>query len=207
MELTKKQIKKANASLSIILGVLVLALSVRFTYYIFTIFLLLAFIPTIIFSLLNFSGFNRFTIISLIKCLICSICGICVFLVKPYLGLFSTLTGSIAIIGLLIESRFTDDKNHLANGFWNIVISIVLIVMGLFSYTNLNLTIVKYVLGGLIVITAIIVYYLLKEPKQDVDQILADYERRYQETHQEEIDNEKIIDSTATEEPTDNHEI
>ncbi len=202
MELSEKQIRKANASLSIIMGALVLALTVRWTYFIFTIFLLVAFIPTILYTLLNFKGFNKYVAVNLVKSIICVGTGVSLFVLPKYLGLFSLITGSMAIIGLLLEHKVANDKNHLRNGFWLILAGLILVVMGIFSYIPLNILIVKYVLGALMVIGGIIVFAITKEPKQDIDDILADYERRYQEAHPEN-DTENsgtIIDSTATEE-------
>ncbi len=203
MELNAKQIRKANAIFALIMAILVLALKLKWVYYVFTIILLIVFIPSVIYTLLNFNNVNKYVIVYLFKSIICVTSGICLFLIPKYLGLFSVFIGTFVIIGVLLEQRvLINDKNHLGNSFWQIIVGVVLLIMGIGYILPIKTIILKYVLGIIISIISIIIILLSKEPKENFDEILADYERRYQESHKG--DNETVIDVNDTE---DNDEI
>lgn len=198
MELNAKQIRKANATFALIMGILVLALKLNWVYYIFTILLLVVFIPSVIYTLLNIKEISKYVIVYLFKSVLCVTTGICLFLIAKYRGLFAIFTGTFVIIGVLLEQRvLSNDSNHLGNSFWQITIGLVLFIMGLGSLLPIEQLIIKYVLGGIIIVLSIVIILLSKEPKENIDDILADYERRYQETHKD--DEENIIDVDDTE--------
>lgn len=203
MELNAKQIRKANAMFALLLGVLVLALKLNWVYYIFSLLLLIVFIPSVIYTLLNIKEINKYVIVYLFKSIIASTTGIFIFLIPEYRWLFSIFTGVFVIIGVLLEQKVViNDKNHLGNSFWQIIIGIVLLIMGVALILPLNQLIIKYVLGGLMIISSIIIIALSKEPKENIDDILADYERRYQENHKDDEENIVNVDDTQ-----DNDEI
>lgn len=198
MELNTKQIRKANATFALLMGILVLALKLNWVYYIFTILLLIVFIPSVIYTLLNIKEVSKYVIVYLFKSILCVITGICLFLIADCRGLFAIFTGAFVIIGVLLEQRvLSNDSNHLGNSFWQITIGLVLLIMGLGSLLPIKQLVIKYVLGGLMIILSILIIILSKEPKENIDEILADYERRYQETHKD--DEENIIDVDDTE--------
>lgn len=198
MELNTKQISKANATFALLMGILVLALKLNWVYYIFTILLLIVFIPSVIYTLLNIKEVSKYVIVYLFKSILCIITGICLFLIANWRGLFAIFTGAFVIIGVLLEQRvLSNDSNHLGNSFWQITIGLVLLIMGLGSLLPIKQLVIKYVLGGLMIILSILIIILSKEPKENIDEILADYERRYQETHKD--DEENIIDVDDTE--------
>lgn len=202
MELTAKQIKKANAIFSTLLGILVMALSVKWTYYVFTIIVLVICIPTILITLFKFNGINKYVVVNLLKSIICTTTVILTFTLPKYLGMFSILTGVIVILGIILEQYALNDKSYLGTNFWQILNGIILIIMGIAFYLPINTAIIKYVLGGIMAVVGIIIILLNKEPKKNVDDILNEYEKRYQELHKNdnpEID-ENIIEGLPVEE-------
>lgn len=202
MELTTKQIKKANAIFSTLLGILVLALSVKWTYYVFTIIILIVCIPTIIYTMFKFNGFNKYMIINSLKSALCTVTGVLLFLIPKYLGLFSILTGLLVILGIILEKFAQSDETYFGTNFWQILTGIVLTIMGIAFYLPIKTEIIKYILGGLMAVLGIIVILLTKEPKQNIDDILNDYEKRYQELHRDDnqIDEQNIIEGAPIEE-------
>ena len=202
MELTAKQIKKANAIFSTLLGILVLALSVKWTYYTFTIIILIVCIPTIIYTLFRFNGFNKYMLINNLKSIFCTTTGILLFLIPKYLGLFAILTGSIVILGIVLEKFAQSDETYFGTNFWQVPTGIVLLIMGIAFYLPIKTEIIKYILGGIMAVLGIIIILLSKEPKKNIDDILSDYEKRYQELHKDDnqIDDQNIIEGAPIEE-------
>ena len=116
------------------------------------------------------------------------------------------ISGVIILVGTLLE-RLTY-KNELKYSTSDIIVSIfglVLIVFGGLSFIETIINIVKIVIGALTAISGLVLIISAHPKKENFEDILNDYERRYQEKMNEENNkNEEVIDVTFEENKEEN---
>ena len=116
------------------------------------------------------------------------------------------IAGIIILVGTLLE-RLTY-KKELKYSTTDVVVSVfglVLIIFGGLSFIETIINIVKIVIGALTAISGLILIISAHPKKENFEDILNDYERRYQEKMREENEqNNDVIDVTFEENKEEN---
>ena len=198
--------QRYSGVLSLILGIIIILIPVNVVYIIIGVTLLMMSLPNLLASANQLNTKNSFIITVFVKSLLLLILGISIIFNPGIINVILMISGVIILVGTLLE-RLTY-KNELKYSTSDIIVSIfglVLIVFGGLSFIETIINIVKIVIGALTAISGLVLIISAHPKKENFEDILNDYERRYQEKMNEENNkNEEVIDVTFEENKEEN---
>ena len=198
--------QRYSGVLSLILGIIIILIPVNVVYIIIGVTLLMMSLPNLLASANQLNTKNSFIITVFVKSLLLLILGISIIFNPGIINVILMISGVIILVGTLLE-RLTY-KKELKYSTSDIIVSIfglVLIVFGGLSFIETIINIVKIVIGALTAISGLVLIISAHPKKENFEDILNDYERRYQEKMNEENNkNEEVIDVTFEENKEEN---
>lgn len=198
--------QRYSGVLSLILGIIIILIPVNVVYIIIGVTLLMMSLPNLLASANQLNTKNSFIITVFIKSLLLLILGVSIIFNPGIINVILMISGVIILVGTLLE-RLTY-KKELKYSTSDVIVSIfglVLIVFGGLSFIETIINIVKIVIGALIAISGLVLIISAHPKKENFEDILNDYERRYQEKMNEENNkNEEVIDVTFEENKEEN---
>ena len=193
--------QRYSGILSLILGIIIICIPVSVVYLLIGVTLIIMSLPKLIVSANKLNTKNSFIITVFVKSLLLSILGIVVIFNPGVINYIFIVAGLIIILGTLTEKITYQEKSKYSTT--EVVISIfglVLICFGGLSFVETIINIVKIVIGALTAISGLILIISARPKKDNFEDILNDYERRYQEKMKAENEqNSDIIDVTYEE--------
>lgn len=193
--------QRYSGILSLILGIIIICIPVSVVYLLIGVTLIIMSLPNLIFSANKLNTKNSFIITVFVKSLLLSILGIVVIFNPGVINYIFIVAGLIIILGTLTEKITYQEKSKYSTT--EVVISIfglVLICFGGLSFVETIINIVKIVIGALTALSGLILIISARPKKDNFEDILNDYERRYQEKMKAENEqNSDIIDVTYEE--------
>jgi len=198
--------QRYSGILSLVLGIIIILIPVNVVYIIIGVTLLMMSLPNLLASANQLNTKNSFIITVFVKSLLLLILGISIIFNPGIINVILMISGVIILVGTLLE-RLTY-KKELKYSTSDVIVSIfglVLIVFGGLSFIETIINIVKIVIGVLTAISGLVLIISAHPKKENFDDILNDYERRYQEKMNEENNkNEEVIDVTFEENKEEN---
>lgn len=198
--------QRYSGILSLILGIIIILIPVNVVYIIIGVTLLMMSLPNLLASANQLNTKNSFIITVFVKSLLLLILGVSIIFNPGIINVILMISGVIILVGTLLE-RLTY-KKELKYSTSDIIVSIfglVLIVFGGLSFIETIINIVKIVIGALTAISGLVLIISAHPKKENFEDILNDYERRYQEKMKEENSgNEEVIDVTFEENKEEN---
>ena len=198
--------QRYSGILSLILGIIIILIPVNVVYIIIGVTLLMMSLPNLLASANQLNTKNSFIITVFVKSLLLLILGVSIIFNPGIINVILMISGVIILVGTLLE-RLTY-KKELKYSTSDIIVSIfglVLIVFGGLSFIETIINIVKIVIGALTAISGLVLIISAHPKKENFEDILNDYERRYQEKMNEENNkNEEVIDVTFEENKEEN---
>ena len=193
--------QRYSGILSLILGIIIICIPVSVVYLLIGVTLIIMSLPNLIVSANKLNTKNSFIITVFVKSLLLSILGIVVIFNPGVINYIFIVAGLIIILGTLTEKITYQEKSKYSTT--EVVISIfglVLICFGGLSFVETIINIVKIVIGALTALSGLILIISARPKKDNFEDILNDYERRYQEKMKAENEqNSDIIDVTYEE--------
>lgn len=198
--------QRYSGVLSLILGIIIILIPVNVVYIIIGVTLLMMSLPNLLASANQLNTKNSFIITVFVKSLLLLILGVSIIFNPGIINVILMISGVIILVGTLLERL--SYKKELKYSTSDIIVSIfglVLIVFGGLSFIETIINIVKIVIGALTAISGLVLIISAHPKKENFEDILNDYERRYQEKMNEENNkNEEVIDVTFEENKEEN---
>ncbi len=198
--------QRYSGILSLILGIIIICIPVSVVYIMIGVTLLMMSLPNLLASANQLNTKNSFILTVFVKSLLLLILGISIIFNPGIINIILMIAGIIILVGTLLE-RLTY-KKELKYSTTDVVVSVfglVLIIFGGLSFIETIINIVKIVIGALTAISGLILIISAHPKKENFEDILNDYERRYQEKMREENEqNNDVIDVTFEENKEEN---
>ena len=193
--------QRYHGILSLIIGLIIICIPLKVVYILIGLTLLLMSLPNLLASANQLNSKNSFIITIFVKSLLLLLLGVAIILKPSIINYICIIAGTVILFGTLLERITYQEK--LKYGSKDIVFSIfglVLIFFGGLSFIETVINIFKIIVGALTVISGIILIVSAHPKHENVEDILNDYERRYQEKMKaENSQNEEVIDVTFEE--------